>query len=68
MTFDVRLQVVRTVRPFLIVLTLLLTLAALVLGALAMGSFASLNAAAPPLLRAISAAEQEFPGIGRMVF
>ena len=44
-------------RPFLVVLTLLLTLAALVLGALAMGSLASLNAAVPPLLGAMSAAE-----------
>ncbi len=38
-------------------LTLLLTLAALVLAALALGSLASLNAAVPPLLGAMSAAE-----------
>ena len=57
---DARLQVVRAVRPFLVVLTLLLTLAALVLAALAMGSLASLNAAAPPLLGAMSAAEGLF--------
>ena len=47
-------------RPVLVLLTLMLALAALVLAALAMGSLASLNAAVPPLLGAMSAAEGLF--------
>ncbi|WP_407540657.1 hypothetical protein Q0M94_04465 [Deinococcus radiomollis] len=44
-------------RVFLVLLTLLFTLAALVLAALTLGSLASLNAGVPPLLGAMSAAE-----------
>ena len=44
-------------RVFLILLTLLLTLAALTLAALALGSLASLNASVSPLLGAMSAGE-----------
>ena len=44
-------------RVFLILLTLLFSLAALTLAVLALGSLASLNAGVPPLLGAMSAAE-----------
>ncbi len=44
-------------RALLILLTLLLTLTALALAALSLGSLASLNGGASPLLGAVSAAE-----------
>ena len=57
MPLNVCLEVACSLRVFLILLTLLFSLAALTLAALALGSLASLNAGVPPLLGAMSAAE-----------
>ena len=57
MAHDASVEVARAVRVFLVLLTLLLILVALALAGLAFGSLASLNAAVPPLLAAMSAAE-----------
>ncbi len=57
MALDASFRVACAVRAFLIVLTVLFTLAALTLAALALGSLASLNAGSLPLVSALSAAE-----------
>ena len=56
------LQVAHSVRVFLTLTTLFLTLAAVVLAVLAIGSLASLNAAVPPVLGAMGVAERLLSG------